>query len=608
MVNDKNVFLLTLLFVFLIHSFIPVHCQSLDFGIERHDRFNKLGSWETAKVFSVIDVDNDTLEIQLPNATMRNNSEFPIYARLNFKNHFFMTLGYGVNTSRLEVSGASNYNSNFFEYVEPAFYDLYAADPRGLTLDQYWDLYWDAFYEVELKIWRSNVSYVEEMRQRSIHLDFGYRFFPHKPIRPYIFAGFTYKSKFRKSLYQNLEFDNDFVQNLEEVYSGVSEFRKNYGYFRIGFGFETYRFRAGITAEAGLGYPQGLVSGSTNVIAHTAGSLYLAPKSIVMQVGANLFNVDLSPNSELHGLQDRTDLVETQKFHKSRMKWAIGGRFSSPVMANVTNYGYAGNPLCIVNYQYTPTFGAGDSVTDEFYFEAMTLLDVKRVIAYPKFELAGRYNIAGRVFSETGIAISKMSVDNQTSDFNTRLIGDGTGNLSYDENVGATKIRSGVFRSNFYFLALNQSVGVNVYDGQDFLVNVFAGCSFQKVRTSMDLKEKIPGVNSLIIHGKFHDYWYGGADTAGSNMYFFDRALRKEDFPDPTALGDTIAASAYDVSAARQLQLKDPGFVAIRAGAEVQMNRFTFGFTWEQSLGNIDQLIYNKVSTVHLAFGYWLGK
>ena len=46
----------------------------------------------------------------------------------------------------------------------------------------------------------------EEFKMSSFGFNFGMKFLPHKSIRPYLTAGITYKNKFRKHRFQNLEY------------------------------------------------------------------------------------------------------------------------------------------------------------------------------------------------------------------------------------------------------------------------------------------------------------------------------------------------------------------------------------------------------------------
>lgn len=587
---------------------ITAQAQTLDLGFERHDRFNQMNSWDSIVVMDVIDVEGDTLEVTLPNAKMGHNGEWPIYARINFKNRLFISVGYGVTNSRIELRGGSNYNETFYDYVEPSFWALYNDDNLGLSREEFWDMFWHQYYENEVKIWRSSVTYIEEIKQRSIHLNIGYRFFPHKPIRPYVLAGFTYRSKFRNSVYQVVQFNNDFVQDLEDIYSGIANFRQHYGYARLGIGFETYRFRFGVQGEIGLGFPQAYADGSETVLPRIGGAIYERPYSLIVNIGANLFTADLTKSKDLHSLEDKTNLVETKKFHKRRKAWEIGARFGNPIFANVTNRGYDDQPFSVVNYVYTPSFGFNDTVIDEYSIEAFTLRNVKRVNWSPKFELLGRYIIWGRLSGETSIGASQVTVDNQTTDMNTRVIDNGDGTWEYVFDVGATKIRSGVFRNSFLLMSFGQQLGLNVYDGQDFLINLFGGVSFNQVWTSFSLEEKIPGVNSLTVHEKFHDYFYNENDDNGGNLYFIEEDVHLDNFADAKDLSATITNTQFDIDAVRDEQERHLGFGSVRAGAEVQFDQFTIGATYEQSVGEVDRLVYSDTRTIMLCFGFLWGR
>ena len=243
----------------LILSCISFGQWRIDFGVEAQINQNKIQKWElfdrydpAGVTLSVLDIDNDTLDIYFNKFNMSNNFEIPIYFRLNRNRHFIdIKLSNSFNTIKME--GYSNYNRSFYEF----YYGTYADFEAQAIADGFPDVDtadYEAYISSSRNDWESNITYTESFQLLSLTANYGFRFLPHKSIKPFVGGGFSIKGKYRKVNYDYLRFSNDYIQDVSAINESINDFSEISGYFNMIAGFELYRFRLSAYLQWGFLY------------------------------------------------------------------------------------------------------------------------------------------------------------------------------------------------------------------------------------------------------------------------------------------------------------------------------------------------------------------
>ena len=601
----KNLILTLILFVPLF----SISQWRIDFGVEGQVNQNKVQKWElydkydpASTTLEVLDVDGDTLGIFFNKFNMENNYEIPIYFRLNRYRHFIdFKLSNSFNTLKME--GYSNYNQSFYEQYYGTYADFEAqAMADGLSNVDTSD--YEAYLNVARKDWESDISYTETFQLLSLTVNYGYRFLPHKSIKPFVAGGLTVKGKYRKVNYNYLRFSNDFIEDLSAINDAINDFAEISVYTNFAFGVELYRFRMAAYFQYGIGYAFPEYEYDEEQIVYVNDfTAFDNLFSFGFNLGVDLFRQDFGKN--IHKDNVTKDDLEISKIKRKKDKWDFGIRFNRRGFNDLTTFYQddVGEEKFLSVFKSDTAIVEVDGVLQEGYnIESARFEDIKRIGWSGQFDAFGTVYFGKRWLAELSAGYSHLNFDVETKELTATIAFDSLGSY-YVESSGSPRIRSGVYRKAFDLIHINPSVGYKVIDRDIFDLRLKLGAGITlMIHRFQGLTEQPDGVNELGLYEDVEGayYWAGNeTDLLVNDQWEIDYDLNYS--PDDVIYNFDPNYTMADRSTPQKHRQWYP---TAKFGVEATIDRFSLGMSAETVLGYMDGFMLQSFSTVYFSIGY----
>ena len=593
-------------FLFVVLSCPLSFAQSIDFGIEVQQNTNLVKQWlltdqlsEHNRAFSILDLNQDTVNVYFNTFSMTNNFEMPVYFRYNFKKRVFLDFKLSNTVHKLNMEGVSNYNDSYFTQHYGTYDDfLLQAQADGFTSVDTAD--YENYIAAAKTEFQRNVRSTEEFKVLSFTTNIGIRLMPHRSIKPYLTAGYTQKRKYRKYSYQHFDFEHPYVYDVNKVSQGVNKFSEVTHYINFGFGLEFYRFRVGVYYQAGLAFQA--TNANTNPVVVDVN--YFTPFERIHSYGftlcANLFSSPVGKRVVYEDLSDEDIVLSNSQKKKYKSDFAV--RFNRRGFNDISTYYTTPDNRLSVLSRDSILYNNGGTIVSAEKIEMLTFGDVKRIFWGGQLDVVYNRYFGKRLALELMLGSSTLTTDIETTELVATVLHDSAGN-SYLYGTAEPRLRPGVYRNVFNVTNFNLGVSYRVIDRDLFSLNVLFGQGFSiMIHRSLSFVDLPDGVNELGIYQTIDQNYYF---LDGYSLYAYQGAMEV----DLDASPDDVFAKFNGRKLDSSWETPKPQrfkFPTARFAIEATIDRFTIGLSFERSTTYMDGFLLNNYKSVNFSIGYKL--
>lgn len=557
--------------------------------------------------FSMIDLYGDTINCIRRGYKVNNNFEIPIYLRFTSKNNWFFDLRYSSSKYEISYHGNILQDDEYYKsyYAMDDFINDYGAQYDNDTL-----AYMQWFNQaVKSDNWsKAEMYYQEQFKYRSIYLSAGYKFLPHKTIRPILSFGVGYRVTDYNYMRKYFEIDDNYLgyseikTDLRGVNDALPGVKNQAISYRLAGEIEFYRYHIGLEFEQTFytAYRSGADLGEV----FNYNSRFNVFSTLSFKIGADLGTFNLKKKDFRKKIYEEEYNSLTSLFVK-RQKWAIGARIEAPFASEVRET----EPFSV--FLYTENLNPESGYSD-FAWQSLSFGDITRVNWLPKFDVFYRRNLFRRVDFEVEMNYSNLEFDTKVEDFQTLLVFDpNTGNYKYD--IYQTKLNYATYRNNIDIFGLNTKIYATVFQNNILDIKIYGGIGVNYLSYKEGGADKDVGVNGNgeDIYESFENYQYNSY-TDGDIFYFSEYAGGVDlDAPSGETLdnyfdfygdGGTQGVHADDWT----LNVND-AYGLVIAGIELEYNRFIIGISSDISIAySVDGMLIENYYNINGTIGYLL--
>ena len=581
-------------------------CQSIDFGVEAQQNYNLVKKWQLTdelsefnRAFSILDNNQDTINVYFNTFSMTNNFEIPVYFRFNFKKRSFFDFKLSNTTHTLLMEGVTNYTDNFFTQNFGTYNDfVLQAAADGFTEVNQSD--YDNYINGAKSLYQNKVSSKEEFKVLSLTANYGIRLLPHRSIKPYVTAGFTVKGKYRKFSYQHLDFNGNTVYDLSKVNEGVNKFAETTLYLNFGYGFEFYRFRLGIYYQAGFAFKFANSQTNSVVVNVNPSTPFERIHSYGLTMCTNLLSTPLGKRVSYDDLSENDMVLSNIK--KASYKWEFGVRFNRRGYNDMTSFYSDKNSQLSLLSKDSILFNDNGQIVSAEKIEMTTLGDVKRILWSGEIEFIAKRNLGKRFSAEFSLGLSNLTTDISSTEFKATIIhADSTSGSRYAFLNDEPKIKSGVYRSAYSLINTTTAVHYKFINRDLFYVSISIGWGntllAKRINNYVDHPD---GVNELNI---YHTIDVNNYTMANSGLFSFIGNLQVDPTQSPDAVTSKFGTNPIGEGWQTPKKFRS-SFPTARLGFEVGLDKFTLGIAAERSSSYMDGFILNTYKSVYFSLGY----
>ena len=600
----KAIIVTALMFSWIANS------QSLDFGVEVNSNFNSVEKFDFGEdlydssnlSMSIVDLAGNTSDIYFHKFTMDNHFEIPLYFRYNLRKRWFFDFKLSNSVNKLQMWGSSNYNDqnyqdNFGTYDE----FIIAANNDGFNNADSSD--YESYISNARKLNESSVRTSEEFKLLSFTANAGFRFFPHKSVKMFLAAGFTYKAKYAKHVYSNVSFGRDYIENVSSVEKAIDRYAETSSYFNAQLGVEFYRFRMSAFFQTGMTYSFSPRDPGPEVTYTALATPFDVIRTYGFSLSANLFSLDLGKRVKRDDVSE-DDLI-ISNIESKKEKWDLGIRYDRRGYNDLTTfYGSPESQLSVLKqdstlYNNWGTFVEGQQV------ELITLGGIKRVKWGGRISGFMNFYFTRRFGVRASLGGSRMVFDVESRELNATIIGNDSTGYSYLIAPGTPRLKSAVYRKTVDVIDLSIAATYKIIDRDLFSLGVNIGFGFSGMAYVPADKRGAPeGVNELSVYSDLDDFYSG---EPGTGIQFHQGELDVDLNGDPKAMLDKFneGVVGLDESEGATLRLLYP---TVSFGLEANLERYTIGIGGDFSLAYMDEFLLDRSKSVYMSVAYKLFK
>lgn len=466
--------LITLIFLMPISLF----SQSIDFGVEVSNNYNFVEKIDDSDPYalsnlalSVVDLGGDTSDIFFSKFKMANNFELPLYFRVNLRKRWFFDAKLSNSSNTLSMEGVSNYNDQYYT-TNYGTYDQFIADAFANGFMNADSTDYENYINSARDLNESEIRTVEQFKLLSFTGNAGIRLFPHKSVKMVIAAGFTIKHKYRKHLYNYVDFSNNYIHDIRAVESGLDWYAEKSTYFNLMMGLELYRFRLSAFVQSGFSFTFPQTFPTSEVSYSALGTPFDVVRSYGFSISANLFSVDIGKGIKKDDVSSDDVIISNVKRKKNR--WDIGIRYDRRGYNDMfTFYSEPDLSLSLLDVD-TVLYNNNGSFVEALDMEMVTLGDIKRISWGGR--LSGVLNIylSQRLGIRGSLSGSRLTYDVGTTQLKATVLNDSTG-MQYLVTPSTPNLRRAVYRKTVNVIDIGTDVTYKVVDRDLFSIQLFAG-------------------------------------------------------------------------------------------------------------------------------------
>ncbi|MCB9223792.1 MAG: hypothetical protein H6582_06390 [Crocinitomicaceae bacterium] len=585
---------------------INVMAQSFDFGIEVQQNYNSVEKYESQDKYhpdnlalSIVDINNDTSNIYLSKFNMANNLEIPLYLRFNWRRRWFLDMKMSHCAYNLSMEGVVNYNDQYY-YDNYGTYDDYMTDANANGFPNADSTDYTNYINAAKDINESEIRTTEQFRLLNLTANAGVRFLPHKSVKMFVGMGFSVKQKFRKNLYNYIDFSNPYIHDVRIVNSGLDWYAERSTYYNIIVGAEFYRFRASAYFQTMVSYTFPHVVPFQEVVYKSPSTAFDVSSSYGFSLSANLFSVDVGKRVKKDDVS--SDEIIISNIRREKDKFDLGFRYDRRILNDLTSYyELPDQKLTILDVD---TVLLNDNGT---FYEALDMEMVK-LGAIKRIEWNGRFTgfldiyITKRLGVRGGISGSKLTYDISSTQLKAIAIDKDSMGLQYMYAENTPRISYAVYRKKVNVVDITGDVTFKVVDRDLFSLSLWAGIGITGFAyTDLNKKGNPKGINELDIYNKF-DNWYIGFDSLDFKIHQGELDMNLTDSPSELMAKVDAPGNEYD------LDPQDRRFIfpSLRFGIDANIERFVVGFGMDMSFGQMDRFLLSNYSSFYMSIGYKL--
>jgi len=598
----KNIFT-----IILLCALKPISAQSLDFGVEVQQNTNLVKKWllsdnlsEFNRAFSVLDINQDTMNVYFTTFSMTNNFEIPLYFRYNFYKRYFVDLKLSNTAHTLTMEGVSNYNDSYFTSNYGTYEDFEAqALADGFTNVSQSD--YENYINAAKAETRNLVRSKEEFKVLSMTTNFGVRLLPHRSIKPYITAGFTYKAKYTKYLYQSFNFTSDKVYDVSKINEGVNKFSEQTYYLNLGLGFEFYRFRVGFYYQGGFAFQANNAKTNSIVVDVNPFNPFERIHSYGFTICANLFSTPIGNKVTFDDVTDSEIVLSNIKRKKYKSDFSI--RFNRRGYNDISSYYKSPDKRLSVMARDSILYNNNGTIVSAEKVEMLTFGDVKRIFWSGQLDVLYTRYFGKRFGVEFAFGFSNLTTDIETTELIATVVHDTTTGPSYLYASNEPRLRSGVYRNRFDLTNFTISLSYKLIDRDLFGLTLFYGSgSTFMIHRSLNFVDLPDGVNELGIYQTIDQNYYSLDDNS---LYAYQGAMDVDLQASPndvfSKFGSTKLDSSWPTPKPQRFR-----FPTMRLGFEANIDRYTLGLNVERSTTYMDGFLLDNYTCINFSVGYKL--
>jgi hypothetical protein len=592
----------------LLSGFLPalVNAQSIDFGVEVQQNYNSVEKLEIQDKYhpdnlalAVTDLNQDTTNIYFSKFNMENNLEIPLYLRLNFRKRWFIDTKMSHASYRLTMEGVSNFSDAYYTQ-NYGTYDQFINDANASGFPNANESDYNNYINSTRDLNEYEIRTVEEFRLLSLTANAGVRLLPHKSIKFLIAAGFTVKAKFRKHLYNHIDYSNPVIQDTRAVNSGLDWFSERSTYFNFLVGVEFYRFRASAYVQSGFAYTFPTVLPQPEVVFTEPSTAFDLVQSYGFSLSANLFSVDVGKRVKRDDVS--SDEVIISNIKREKDKFEIGVRYDRRILNDLYSYYETPEAKLTVLDVDTVLYNNGGTFQEALNMEMIQLGSIKRIQWNGRVQGFMDVFLTKRLGLRGSIGGSTLIYDIESTQLKATAIDQDTMGLSYLYTPNTPRLSYAVYRKRVNVVDLGLDLTYRIIDKDLFDLSLTIGAGLTGFApTEFNRNGHPKGVNELDVYTKF-DNWYGGSDSLDFKLYQGNFDINLNDSPDELMSKLDGPTSEFD------LDPKNRRFVwpSMRFGMDAHIDRFMVGFGFDMSLGEMDRFLIEQYASFYMSVGYKL--
>jgi hypothetical protein len=582
--------------------------QSVDFGIEVNQNYNNVEKFALDDIYDqsnlalgVKDIGGDTINTYFFKFTMDNHVEIPLYLRFNLRKRWFVDLKLSNSVNKLQMWGVSNYTDSYFSR-EYGTYDEFEANAAlgGFNADTTDYL---RFIDNAKSANQASLRTVEEFKLLSYTANFGMRFFPHKSVKAFVALGTTVKFKYRKHLYNYLDYSKDFIQDLSSVDRSLDKYAETSTYFNLQAGLEFYRFRASAYMQNGVSYTFKKQVAGQEVVYTNDNTPFDIIRTFGFSLSANLFSLDIGRRVKKDDVSE--DDVTISNIKKKKERFDFGIKYDRRIFNDVSSY-YADetDQLSVIKKDSVLYAGNG-SFQDAINVEMITLGDVKRVdwggriSGVMNIYLSKRFGIRG------SLGGSRMTVDFHTNELKATIVSDSVGGLWYAVEPGTPRLRSAVYRKVINVVDFSLGATYKIVDRDLFSLALSADVGISGLAYVDLAKDGHPaGINELGVYNDL-DAIYGGAQLNYIDLYRGEMDVNLHEQPE--AFLDKFNEPYTGPGQGNEFNVRAI-YPTVSFGIDANIERYTIGVGAQFNTKFMDEFLLFRSSSAFFSIGYKLFK
>lgn len=593
---------LTLISIFFCTQ---VYAQSIDFGIEVQNNYNTVENFFDTDPYdpnnlavSVTNLDGDTTNVYFNQFKMENNFEIPLYFRFNLRKRWFFDFKLSNSSNRLTMQGVGNFNKGYYT-KNYGTYEQYVTDAnaQGFSADSSdYANYIGAARDLN----ESEVNTVEEFKLLMFTANAGLRLFPQKSVKMIVGAGFTVKHKYRKHLYNYLDYTQPHVQDLRSVESGLDWFAEKSTYFNFMIGLEFYKFRLSAYSQLGISYTFPEQNFASDVTYAADGTAFDVVRSYGFSLSANLFSMDIGKRVHLDDVS--TDDIIVSNVKRKKERWDLGIQYDRRGFNDM--YTFYSDPELRLSIMTLDTILYNDNGTfkNALDMELITLGDIKRINWGGRLSGFLNIHLTDRLSLKGMLGGSVLTYDVTTTQLKATILDQDSLGLQYLQEPGTPSLRWAALRKSALVMDLSTEVAYKVVDRDLFSLRLVSGFGISAIAYGQfDKAGADRGVNDLEVYRKF-DEWHSSKIPVEKEFNAYQGELDVDLENSPQSIFDQFSQAGSEFSL--DPKLKRSVFPIFKFGFDANFQRYFVGFGFDMSLGGMDRFLLSDYYSIYMSVGY----
>ena len=578
--------------------------QSVDLGIEVNQNYNTVEKFNLTDIYapqnlelSVKNLAGDTVNTYFYKFTMDNHFEIPLYLRFNLRKRWFVDLKFASTINKLQMWGVSNHTDYYFQ-EKYGTYDEFKMDAAAAGFADADSSDYVNYIQGAKDGTESFLRTEEQFKVNAYTFNAGMRFFPHKSIKMFVAMGFTQKWKYRKHVYNYLDFSKPIIEDVRSVDNAVDKFSERSTYFNFQVGLEFYRFRIAAYTQTGISYTFEAPTVGSDVVYSNIDTPFDVLRTFGFSASVNLLSMDIGRRVKLDEVSESDLVVSNIKRKKDR--WDLGIRVDSRWYNNLNSYyAFEESQLSVLKsdsvlYNNNGNFQKGVNI------EMITLGDVKRMNWGPRIGAEMNIYLTKRIGLRGSLGGSKLVMDIATSELKATVLQDSSGQNQFLVQPGTPALRNAVYRKELSLVELNLGLTYKIVDRELFALTATSGFGFSGIAyVNINKNGYPPGINELSVYNDF-DQLYSRVGEPDVQLHEGEMNVDLTKSPDEIIDKFDEPYTGFFTEGGQPRVVYPTYHFGLNAGFQ----RFTLGVGFDFTATYMDSYLLDRYFSSHISIGY----